>query len=222
MKIIGHRGAKGLAPENTLAAFRKALEHGVDEIEFDVRITKDGVPVLLHDHAASDPAGEKLVVSSSTYSELKEHKPDLATLEEAIDFVNGEVPLLIEVKPHEPAAPIIRVLKKYLEDGWTSDRFLLGSFSQRTLRELHAALPEVEMVVIEAWSGVRARWRANQVHTKRISIWHSTLYGWYIRMAQKSGYKMAVYTLNDTKKAHAWADDGLYAVITDFPDRFEH
>lgn len=221
MRIIGHRGARGLAPENTILGLQKALEHDVDELEFDVRVTKDNVPVLLHDTHASDAAGNKLRVADTTYAELKAHKPDLATLEEVFEQIGKNTPLLIEVKPNEPTGPIIKLITQYLQSDWKPDSFLLGSFSQRTLRELHEALPEIEKVVIERWSGVRASIRARQVHTKRLNMKQLWLWSGFLSSMHRRGYKIAAYTLNDPIKAKKWARYGLYAVVTDYPDRFE-
>jgi len=69
--IIAHRGASALAPENTLAAFQKAIEDGADGIEFDVRISKDGVPVVFHDATLKRIAERENTVSSLTSEELQ-------------------------------------------------------------------------------------------------------------------------------------------------------
>jgi len=99
MIIIGHRGAKGLAPENTLAAVKTALNLGVDEIEIDVRVTKDSVVILNHDPFIPGHLGQEFWITHHTYSELKEHKPDLATLDEVIKLVRRKKTLLVEVSP---------------------------------------------------------------------------------------------------------------------------
>jgi len=70
MKIIGHRGAKGLAPENTLASMQAALDNNVDAIEFDVRVTRDNVPVINHNPDIKPPGdvhGTPLIVANSLY-----------------------------------------------------------------------------------------------------------------------------------------------------------
>ncbi len=221
MKIVGHRGARGLAPENTIASLQKALEHHVDELEFDVRVTKDEVVILHHDRNLADASGSKLRVSSHTYRELKAHKPDLATLEEVLKVIGHPVPLYIEVKPHEPIKPIVKILKSSLANGWEAQHFLLASSSQKTLLELQAALPEIPKVVIEFWSGVRATRRARQLGTKRLSMDQHWLWWGFIRGFKNSDWQLYAYTLNNPKKARRWARYGLAGVITDYPDRFE-
>lgn len=222
MKIIGHRGAKGLAPENTIVSFMKAIEHNVDEIEFDVRVSKDGVAIIQHDPKLHDPAGNSLKVDESTYQALLAHKPDLTTFDAAMRSINRVVPVLIEVKPGVDTAPVIAVIKQLQKDGWTTEDMLLGSFSQSVLRELHKALPEVPKVVIESWSGIRATYRARQLKTDRLNMNQRWLWSGFVRAMYTSGYKLVPYTLDDPVKAKRWARHGLYGTITDFPDRFEN
>ncbi|HSX17464.1 MAG TPA: glycerophosphodiester phosphodiesterase [Patescibacteria group bacterium] len=223
MKIIGHRGARGLAPENTLASFQKALEAGVDEIELDVRITKDGIPVLNHDPFLHSPSGDRLwsvFIFRQTLAELRKHKPDLTTLDEAVVFINRRVPIVVEVKPWVSTPPIIAALKLYLDRGWQPTDFLLASFSQHTLKQMHAGLPEIEPIVLEHISGWRAGYRARQVGAKRLGFNKHNLWWWFIRVVTQSGYRVTAHTLNDPHKAERWAKEGLYAIITDNPERF--
>ena len=124
MIIIGHRGAKGLAPENTLAAVKTALDYGVDEIEIDVRVTKDGVVVLNHDPFIWGHISQEFWITHHTYSELKQHKPDLTTLDEAVKLVRRQKPLLVEVKPDVNIEPIVKLVKQYLNKGWKFSDFL--------------------------------------------------------------------------------------------------
>jgi glycerophosphoryl diester phosphodiesterase len=216
MKIIGHRGARGLAPENTLASLQKALDHHVDQIEFDVRVTKDGIPLLHHDPRLADPSGSKHLVAKTNYTELKQHKNDLTTLAEALDLLAGKVALCIEVKPDEPIEAIVSELKKV-----RLANVSLGSKSQKTLLALHQALPDVHKIVIEPWSGVRASRRARQVGTTEISMNQLWLWRGFITPVSRRGWQLNAYTLNNPKRAARWQRYGLNGVITDYPDRFE-
>jgi len=221
MKIIGHRGARGLAPENTIAGLQKALDHHVDMLEFDLRVTRDGIVILHHNPALTDPDGEKRLIAEHTYEELKARKQDLATFDEVLDTIGHQVPLYVEVKHNESTKPIITTIKKHLETGWRPEYFLLGSKSQKTLLGLHAALPEIPIVVIEPWSGVRAHLRARQVNTKLVAMNQLWLWWGFIRGFKNSDWELYAYTLNDPKKARRWAKYGLAGAITDYPDRFE-
>lgn len=214
LKIISHRGAKGLAPENTSTSFKKSLEYPVDMVEFDVRVTKDGVAVINHNRDLADPAGNRFVIKRHSYKELKQHKPDLLKLEEVLALINGSRKLFIEVKPHVKTAPLVKILEDYKHP------YVLGSFSQKVLRELQAALPDVPKVVIERWSLVRARLRARELGTDNIAMNYLWLWSGLVRMIGRSGYVLYVYTLNNPRRAKRWAKHGLAGVVTDYPDRF--
>jgi len=214
LKIIGHRGARGLAPENTITSLLKALEYKVDMVEFDVRVSKDGVAILHHNRALQDESGDKLHIDKCSYGELKDHKKDLTTLDEALKAINGKVPPYIEVKRNVPIKPIVQTLKNY------KHKFFLASKSQKTLLELHHALPNVPKIVTEPWSGLRAVYRAEQLGTKTLSMNQLFLWSGFIAATKHRGYELYAYTLNDPQKVKHWVKYGLSGVVTDFPDRF--
>lgn len=221
LKIAGHRGARGLAPENTIKGLQKAIEHGVNELEVDARVSRDGVAFLCHNQFLRNPAGTWLNVRNHDFKELLQHKADLPTLEDALRSVDRKVPVQIEVKWGEDTAPIIAVLKKLLKAGWQADDFLFGSKKQQTLRELHEALPEVPVVVIEPYLSIRGRLRAKELGTKRLSMNAHGLWPFFIRSMTRDGYELWAYDTNDPSKVRRWQQHGLAGVVTDFPDRFE-
>lgn len=214
MKIIGHRGARGLAPENTLIALQKALDHNVDEIEFDLRVTKDKAVVLHHNRRVTSRSGQKLWIAKNKLATLKSHKPDLATLEEALAALPKTAKLYIEVKPRVDIRPIVKILKN------DTHSFHLASKNHTTLMSLHKSLPDRPTIVIHAWSGLIAAHRARRLQTKRVAMNQHWLWDGFISRFSKSGYQLSAYTLNDPKKAARWADKGLYGVVTDRPDLF--
>ncbi|HVX58536.1 MAG TPA: glycerophosphodiester phosphodiesterase [Candidatus Saccharimonadales bacterium] len=219
LMIIGHRGARGLAPENTLAALKAGLDHGVDMIEFDLRVSADDVVILNHDPHVHAPDGHRLEISANTYEDLKTAKTDLTTFDEALDYLAGKVSLYIEVKPGVATEPLVKILQQRFDKGLSKKEVLLGSFSQKTLRQLHAALPDIEKIVIEKWSGVRAARRARQLNAKIIAMNQRWLWSGYVKAATRH-YTLYTYTLNNPAKADKWAARGLSAVVTDYPDRF--
>ena len=219
MKIIGHRGARHLAPENTIASIKQALKHGADEIEIDVRVTQDGHVILNHDPVIHTPHGN-FATAAHTLKELQTHKPDITTLADTIRTVNRKIPLMIEVKRGEPIEPIVAVIERFLSGGWQPADFILGSFSQKTLLALHDALPEIDTVVIEAFSGWHALHRARQVGSKKISLNHYFLWFATIANMRKKQYEIYAYSLNNPKKAKRWARFGLTGAITDDPSLY--
>lgn len=221
LTVIGHRGARGLAPENTIAGLNKGLEHHVDMLEFDLRVTKDGIVVLHHNSWMHDASGNRLKIKDHTYEELLIHKPDLPTFETMLDTVGHPARLYVEVKHYEPIEPVVKIIKQRLKERWEPSHFLLGSKSQQTLRDLHTALPEIEKIVIEPLSGIRATYRARQIGTKKLAMQQLWLWWGFIWMMRRSGWELYGYAINDPKKAKRWARWGLAGVVTDYPDRFE-
>jgi len=220
MQIIGHRGAKGLAPENTLASFTKALAHHVDQVEFDLRLTRDQVVIVHHDPYLTDQAGTKLTLNQHSFAELKQHKSDLLTFDELLAALGSDVHLLVEIKPHEPTTTIITRLRHELNSGRPASSISICSFDQTILRTMHAAFPELEMVVIERWSGVRAGFRARQLGTRRLSMNARWLWSGFLSAMHRRGYQISPYTMNNPAQVRRWRPY-LYGIITDYPNRFE-
>ncbi len=218
--IIGHRGAKGLAPENTIASLKAGLAAGADGLEMDVHVTKDGQVVLHHNPIVQDQTGEKAVIATTAYDTLKKLKGDIPTLASAIKQVGRTAPMMIEIKKGVPVGPVLKVLTSFIKKGWTHEDFIVGSKDFSILTALHELEPKFPLIVIDAWSGVRASRRARKLNTKYISMNQLFMWWGFIRGMRSGGYRLFVYTLNSPRKARYWAQHGLYGVITDYPDRF--
>lgn len=220
MIIIGHRGAKGLAPENTLDSIEAGLKNQVDAIEIDVRVTGDNIPVLCHDNFLQKDA-YKHVISKSEFRQLKNLFPEIVTLDETLRYVKGKKLTIVEIKPGENLAPIIDCLKNRLNNEWQYKDLRVASFDFRILKKVKSELPDIILVVNEKWSGVRANYRCQNLGTAYAAINQKWLWSGFIASFSRSGKKLSAYPLNDPAKAKKWAKHGLYAVITDFPDRFK-
>lgn len=216
-KVIGHRGARGLAAENTVAALVSAIAAGVDVVEIDVRVTADNVPVLVHNPVIENE-GKKLPVAQTSFAELQKAMPGIITLEQAMRSVNKRSPMMVEVKPKVALEPIIAAITKILQDGWQMQDFFLGSKSQRTLTALHRAFPQLDTVVIEPFLSARAVWRARQLGTKNIAMNQHFMWCGFVGAMSRLGYQLSAYTLNNSAKAKRWSKHGLAAIITDRPD----
>lgn len=117
MRIVGHRGAAGLALENTLPSIELARLLGVDAIEFDVRMTKDGQLVLLHDADLSRVSDSNAKVDQLKLKELKKIKlkdehSTVPTLRQALRMA-GDTPVIIEVKQNGCARELLKVIKEF-------------------------------------------------------------------------------------------------------------
>lgn len=220
MLIIGHRGAKGLAPENTLASLQAALDARAAIIEFDVRVSQDNVAVLSHDDYIRDTSGKKLNIQTTNFSDLQLAKSDFLTLEAALHFIDRRADVIIEIKPGQPVEPIAAAIEPRIVKNWQESDIILSSFDFKILKQLHEKFPNIQVAVNERWSGVRATRRARKLGTKRIMMNQKWLWSGFIRSMARGDYKLSAYTINDVRKARRFAKHGLYGCVTDFPDRF--
>lgn len=134
MKIIGHRGARGLETENTLESIKRALGLGVDGVEFDVWTTKDGVPVLHHDENLIRMTGKNKRIPEITWDELKKIRTrdskSIPTAKEVTDLVGAKL-FLFEIKDRHLTKGVLALLQQ-LE----GREFTVTSFEWPALLEL--------------------------------------------------------------------------------------
>ena len=125
-EIVGHRGAPGHAPENTIPAFEQAIKLGADAVEFDVRLTADKVPTIFHFTYLEEITTSQGLIAHHTYEQIKEltfldqeRQPmgvfHLPTLEDVLEAVGNRIGLEIELKGPEPEAPVLvaQILNRY-------------------------------------------------------------------------------------------------------------
>lgn len=222
--IVGHRGARGKLVGNSPAAIVWAITHHVHEIETDCRLTSDGVIVLHHDPFFLDSGGVKQLISAHTFADLRVTQPDCMTLDEMIRLVNRRARLMLEIKSEVPPELIIKTVRTYLSHGWQPEDFSIASFDFRILKKVHAALPQIDRIVLESWSGLRALWRAKQLDTTYLSMNQQYLWWGFIRWAARHNHKIYTYPYPRTKlpfnhrKPQKWVKHGLHGIITDHPE----
>lgn len=224
--LVGHRGAKGLALENTAPSIEAAIRYGVDQIEIDLRVSKDGRVVLLHDENAVARNGEIVHPHEHTYKQLLGYFPDLLTLEELLILVDHRCRIMLECKVIEAVEPTVAILQQEFarKSGWLPTEFMFASFKFDVLEAFQAQVPDIELVVLDNWSTIRATHRARHFKTPYISMDQRYLWWGVIRMLSKR-YKLFCYPNHKLihikhAKPIKWAKHGLYGVITDYPNFF--
>jgi glycerophosphoryl diester phosphodiesterase len=146
--VLGHRGAAALAPENTLAAIRAARRAGADGIEIDVRMTRDGALVVLHDLTLERLASRPDRVADAALADLRDVRvrgEPIATLAEALDEAQGLL-VNVEIKSDGPPWRRLPGLERRVADelrGSGADRVLVSSFDPWVVRRFRRAAPEV-------------------------------------------------------------------------------
>lgn len=117
IEVFGHRGASGLEPENTLLSFRRALELGADGIEFDVHLSKDKVPVVIHDFSVDRTTNGKGLVSDLTFAELKKFDAGkgekIPMIEEVLELVSGRGKIIFELKAENTEQAVVDAINHF-------------------------------------------------------------------------------------------------------------
>jgi len=212
---VGHRGAKGLAPENTLKAIGVALKLGVDAVEVDVRATSDGKLILLHDEDFWRVAGVKVKPREMTYDEIRyririsgEHVP---TLEEAVEFINGRAGLLVEIKEPETVNRVVDVIRGYGFPKWIA----LISFYEEAL----ANVPKEKVALGLIYSKPPGKIvEAKRIGAKIVLPHFRLATKKAVNFAHKLGLKVVAWTINDASTLARALEGGVDAVATDYPN----
>jgi glycerophosphoryl diester phosphodiesterase len=221
MYIIGHRGAAGLAPENTILAIETALEHNVDAIECDIQVTKDNKLVLFHDPTLLRITGSSAKISDLTLAQINTtvtySGEPIPTLQEALEAA-GKTPLIIEGKGNSWAKPLARDLRKH-----TGTTPKVISADHRELVVFSLSAPEIETYAIDDFKPFEAIYAARDLQFTGISCSFWLYNPLTYHFAKRAGLKMIMSPLNNTFMA--WMLHLLYPqvmITTDFPDRFAH
>lgn len=195
MKIIGHRGAGGLAPENTIKAIKAGLQAGVDAVEFDVRLTSDGVFVLMHDASLVRITGEISTVNSIVYKDLQilqtYSKEPIPTLDEALEAC-GTVTAFIEAKGSGWAKKLALALKNRV----TSPAIVVISFNHDELEEFHKMSPDVPIYMLENRHPLQAIHKASQLGYAGVDLKYFLLNPVTYYYAKYLGIDLAIYTID--------------------------
>jgi glycerophosphoryl diester phosphodiesterase len=223
MLVLAHRGARRLAPENTVAAFALALELGADGVELDVRRTADGALVVCH--AAEIPGGHLCELPLPVVRELA---PAVPRLEEALDVCAGAV-VNIEIKNRpgdadwDPTDEVAGQVVELLDRRGGSDDVLVSSFNLATVDQVRVLAPGCPTALLTYGPDLLPALEVVDTHG------HSALHPHVAAMtgaagaeilgrAHARGIRVNVWTVNDDDEVRRLGTAGVDAVITDAPD----
>lgn len=219
--ILGHRGYRAKFTENTLEAFEKAIEFGADGIEYDTRLTKDKVPVVLHDDNLERLSGKNIKLSDITFEELQKIKLDngqsVPKIEDVLKVLDEPSFLNLEVKEVEAAIPSYELTKKYN----ALNRTLFSSFKVDALREIRKIDKDVKLGLLVDYDSLNNLIDLNkELNFFSLNLWvdklneRKLISKAFLRKWRKSGMKIYLWTLNNPKDLKTFK--GLYdGIITD-------
>lgn len=210
--IIGHRGASAVAPENSMAAFQAAIEAGADGIEFDVRLSGDGVPVIIHDDTLQRTHGLRRRVADMTAEELRNVRvPSLRDLFELMS--QNELILCLEIKASSPSLPDL--CSQLVHEFGFEDRTIVECFDLNVLKLI--SLKTAALFEPRFYTDQRLIDRALEVGASVLALHHRLVKASLIEKAKLAGLRVVVWTVDDPAWVARAQAMGIEALITNDP-----
>lgn len=217
MRKIGHRGACGHAPENTRASFIKALTLGVDGVEFDIQLSKDNEPMVIHDDTINRTTNGRGKVRDYSYWELQQFDAGdgerIPHLRDVFTLVDKRCDLLIELKCDAVVA-VDKVIREQVALGWQYEKLWVLSFDHALLKQMHAVNEHIQLCA--SYENSPTRFPAV---ARAIAPNHSVLDAALITSAHAKNLSIMTWTVNKPEHINRVKMLGVDSIISDFPER---
>jgi len=247
MRIIAHRGASSEAPENTLAAFRLALDLGVEMIELDVRLTRDGIPVVIHDAWLARTTDGEGPVAETAFATLRRHsagawfdrrfeRERVPRLEEVFELVRDRAGLNVEIKAESRnAEQTARAALGVTREAGAVGRTLFSCFDPGPLGALRAEGPDIRLALLTGPSSLSTalapgspepaagilermdRWRA--LALEAACVHRSLVNASLVAKLHGQGWAVYVYTVDGEAAAERLDSMGVDGIFANDPAR---
>ncbi|MDC7232649.1 MAG: glycerophosphodiester phosphodiesterase family protein [Spirochaetales bacterium] len=231
MVVFAHRGASAYAPQNTIPAFRKALEMGAEGIELDVQLSADGVPVVIHDFVLDKTTDANGFIHRTGWKELQSADAGawfsreylgtpVPSLEEVLGLVPGSVTLNIEIKSlsflEEKTAEIVNDLLKQDRER----KVIISSFNHRILKQYQELSPHTPLGILTGSDMIDFPAYVEHSGIKPYSVHPEASYlsEAYVNEARGRGWKVMCYTINSAEQAGLVQQIGADGIFSDYPD----
>lgn len=220
---IGHRGACGYEPENTLASFEYAIKLRVDMIEFDVMQCKTGEIVVIHDDTVDRTTNGHGFVKDLTLKELRKldagDEQQIPTLQEVLELVKRKCKVNIELKGTSIAQKVADIIQDYIKTkNWLHSDFLVSSFDFVELKKFKEVCSHVAVSLLfyepEDYIKIAQAYNANFIGLDMSLVTKDVL-----DAAHQNNIKVLVYTVNDLLEIKNLKDLGVDGIFSDYPDR---
>jgi glycerophosphoryl diester phosphodiesterase len=232
-RIIGHRGACGSAPENTLVSIRRAAEMGAKAVEVDATVSSDGIALLVHDtnlDRCSNGQGPVVLRTAAEIGTLdagswfaSEFRGEsIPRLEQALALVVSlGIKLNLEIKPtlgweEVTVHSVAETLQQAMPPGMP---ILVSSMNLLALELFHALMPDMSLGLITTAAPKNWLQRLQRYHCQALHCHHAFASHELVDDIHAHGYRIHVYTVNDEGRARELFAMGVDAIFTDYPDR---
>ncbi len=216
---IGHRGAAGHEPENTLLSLNKAVELGCDMTEIDVHVCNSGEVVVIHDEEVFRTTNGTGFVSQMSLDELKTldagKGEKIPTLEEVLKTLKGRIQLNIELKGEGTPIPVHRIVEN---SGWSPDKLLLTSFNWNMLDDYRELDREARLGVLAHANAFHAARFAIKIDAYCVNPLHHLCRKTFVTKTHKKDLMIFPWTVNDPLDIEKMKAFGVDGIISDYPD----
>lgn len=216
--IIAHRGASGLAPENTLLAYRIAIELGADMIELDVHETNDGYLVCIHDYEVDRTTDGTGAIAELSLKELQkldagqhEHIP---LLSEVLEHAHGKIRVNIELKVTDVEKQVVQLVREKR----MTDHVVVSSFLHGTLEAMHEVDPTITTAVLVSKPMEDLVEYVSDLKAKALNPLHTMVTSELINQMHNHNIQVFPWTINDSSTMLHLVRMRIDGLITDYPD----
>lgn len=229
-KIIAHRGFSEIAPENTLSAFKKAIEIGADYLELDVHATADNVMVVIHDDSVNRTAtnGETGKIKDLTFDELNKIKvgypskfassyadEKIPTLHEVLELAKGKIKVCIEIK----TLGIENEVLKIIEQTQMQNEVVIFSFYFEVLSQIRALNPNISLLYLVSHFEKHTVDYAKLIHVNAIGVGNeNVITSEMLEQVHQAKMELWQWTINDSATIKNLIDLKIDGIITNKPD----
>ena len=239
IQVIAHRGGAKLAPENTIAAFKKAISLGVEMIEIDVILSKDSAVIVIHDDTIDRTTDGSGVVKEMTLEEIRQYDAGswfdekfageiVPTLDEVFETINGQCILLIEIKDGDEEYPglerkVVDAIHKYEANDWV----VVQSFNEQSVLRVKKMDPSLITYYLLGgnfepfYAKLKSSPESADLPYDGIAVSHAAINSDNSEVIKKAGYSLFVWTVNKPEDMERLMKTSVDGIITDLPDNLQ-
>ncbi len=222
MQVYGHRGAKGVAMENSLEGFRLAAKQGVNQFELDIRLSSDDQLMVVHDESLLRLANSPLLVSQSSANELSktlltDTSQGIPTLDQVLEACPNVIHWQFEIKTQISNPKFVPPLKAIIKKYNLENKVVVTSLNVDILTIFKLAMPSVPRGYVQEWPTPCGLNIAQELNCQFLILNKKLASKKRIKEAQSKGINVSVWTVNDVKDMERMKINGANSIISDFP-----
>lgn len=224
MLCIGHRGAMGHEPENTLISVKKALSLGVDWVEVDVYNVEQNL-IVFHDRLLDRTTNGTGYTEAQTFAYIRSLDAGkgerVPILSEVFDVVDKQVVINIELKGSKTATLVAHLIQDYIQQGWSKDNFFVSSFNHYELKKFNDICPQVPIGILIYGLPLNYFAIAHKLNATAIIAAIDFITPELVQVTQQHGFRLLVYTVNHLSDIAKMRNLGVDGVFTNYPERVD-